>query len=1164
MADRYGSCRIPICNVRCSNGGTCVRPDTCQCLHAYDDGRFCTKLQCSHLLPCFPGACTSSNSCQCYNGWTGSRCLNFESGKNMPTLLSCDVTLRDDRRTDLKEFFYFNAPCGTTNKPVWSNQENFNYVDFQLQGMYSVSATTYPEENYVSKFGFGIVSGSAHIIHSKVNKDPRGYALIALNKIARCSQVSNTNPILNLDCTLVERDYVYSIEHGDNFTVIFSIQSGGFRDLHDINYNRFYKTEIYQGHTVTKMVEFKFDFVAPKHCSEEDSGVHCVAGEEPIIIYNDITRNHITPKWAGWSDDLSGLLYYKLEVFKLSPNVHEELVELEPLAPLFNYTESNIERPSFPTITPPETGMYSVLLTTADLANNTKIARRLVLYDNSSVITITKPGLFAKMPGFQDIEQMNLGDGGLYIISAIKETGYMWQTSVNDTKTVLKIRWDNHFVNNLHNDGRLLNKVLPYPTQFQELEDDGILRSKKYVAIDDNDGDRTLAAIPNKHGIVKFELNRVYTDDKEIPKTPWTNLPLEENYVVTESLDDGSHVRVWLRATDIMNNTAVDYTEVHVDNTPPRFSNERLEENIRNGTFTYTSKITFDASDEGSGVHKLQLTLFVGNSTTAKKVHAVQANRNNETGACDKDPSCNCVLDVCYRPPQAVEFDNCWFIVPKEDLNKSGIVEVTIFNQALLTRKFNMTITQLNHLMGLEEYSGPTNIRIDEKLSSGVRITWDIPEKASCYGSVDITLVVYLSKGLTRVIQVSSEQTSVDILGLDSDQEYSVSLNVGYEGTELAALPYTFKTAEEGNHLQGGVIAAIIVSVLVIVGILVAIFVVLLRRGHMKPVRRGMTAVSVTYRKTMAGRHNARKDLKSYSNSMYVYGDMEFSDVDTWKLDRDHVSLQSLLTSGSFADIFKATIKGKDSPAVAKILRKGFTEQDVHLMNAKINFFSTVVGKHENVIAFLGAVTDDTMMGPFILYGYCVNGQLSDFLQTLKKNLTVETHEMLYRFSIGVARGMEFLAERKIVHRRLAARNIFLDNEFDVKIAGFGPLKVDLKDDTSKRERIPMKWMAPECLKSTQEATDKSDAWSYGVVLWEIFSLGDAPYEAVRGKELPSQLKNGYRLPKPEQCDNKWYDVMTRCWQTKPEQRPSFKAIREELDEIFVTAPQDDYYYYKK
>ncbi|WAR10285.1 hypothetical protein MAR_035361, partial [Mya arenaria] len=416
-----------------------------------------------------------------------------------------------------------------------------------------------------------------------------------------------------------------------------------------------------------------------------------------------IFQNPITPRWSGWFDDLSGLLEYRIEAFLLEPNIHDELIERNPLSPVFTYTENNTNNVRSPTFTPPRSGMFSVLLTAADRANNTKIARRLVLFDDSSEITITKPGLLTKIPNAEDVKHTVVGDGGLYIVSAVKETGFMWQTSAKDSKSRIEINWENHFINKVHDDGKLLNKVLPYPTQFQDLEDNGIVRSKKYVAIDDNEGDRTLKAIPNKHGLVKFELNRVFTDDRQIPASNWKPIPLEESYVITEQLDDGSHVRVWLRATDAMNNMAVDYTEVHIDNTPPRVSDEYLEKNVENGTYTYTSRVTFQASDDGSGVHKLQLTLYVGKSLTPKKVHNVTSNRIDTAGICDKDASCNCVLDVCYRLQQMIDLDNCWFLVPKEDLNKSGTLQVTTYNKALLSRTFNLTITHLHLLNGLEE-----------------------------------------------------------------------------------------------------------------------------------------------------------------------------------------------------------------------------------------------------------------------------------------------------------------------------------------------------------------------------------------------------------------------------------------------------------------------------
>ncbi|KAH3833710.1 hypothetical protein DPMN_107023 [Dreissena polymorpha] len=211
----------------------------------------------------------------------------------------------------------------------------------------------------------------------------------------------------------------------------------------------------------------------------------CAPGQYPIIVDNDITRMAISPRWSGWTDDLSGLAYYYVEVIRLKTNIYSELIEMEPLSPVFSYMEKNTGSPTFPTYTPPSAGMFSILLQTSDKANHSKIARRLVLYDNESSITLTKPGLAYRMPDLEQVIAMKEGDGGIYVASAIKETGYMWQTFQNGTNMTLVFSWVSHFVNKIHDDGKLLNTILPYPTQFQDLEDDGVLRSKKsdrYVA----------------------------------------------------------------------------------------------------------------------------------------------------------------------------------------------------------------------------------------------------------------------------------------------------------------------------------------------------------------------------------------------------------------------------------------------------------------------------------------------------------------------------------------------------------------------------------------------------------------------------------------------------------------------------------------------------------
>ena len=181
--------------------------------------------------------------------------------------------------------------------------------------------------------------------------------------------------------------------------------------------------------------------------------------------------------WGGWLDDMSGVDRYTMEIFKLQPNIHGELIEMKPLNPIF--TKTLYDASNSVTYAPTETAMYSVLLQVSDKANNSKYARELFLYDNMSNIEYTKPGLIYRMPTLEEIQDMTRGDGGFHVLSAIPETGYLWQTANNGSKTRIIFNWENHFVNKPIEQGKLLNKVLPYPTQFKDLQDDGVLRSSK-------------------------------------------------------------------------------------------------------------------------------------------------------------------------------------------------------------------------------------------------------------------------------------------------------------------------------------------------------------------------------------------------------------------------------------------------------------------------------------------------------------------------------------------------------------------------------------------------------------------------------------------------------------------------------------------------------------
>lgn len=140
----------------------------------------------------------------------------------------------------------------------------------------------------------------------------------------------------------------------------------------------------------------------------------------------------------------------------------------------------------------------------------------------------------------------------------------------------------------------------------------------------------------------------------------------------------------------------------------------------------------------------------------------------------------------------------------------------------------------------------------------------------------------------------------------------------------------------------------------------------------------------------------------------------------------------------------------------------------------------------------------------------------------------------------------------QVLHGDLAARNILLAEDNIVKICDFGLAKTMYKDDNYKKKGdapLPIKWMAIESIRDRVFST-QSDIWSFGIVLWEFFTLAKTPYPGMEAEKQYQRLIEGYRMEKPEFATDDVYDIMIRCWKAKPALRPSFTDLADSIGDL--------------
>ncbi|XP_051276456.1 tyrosine-protein kinase ITK/TSK [Dicentrarchus labrax] len=256
-----------------------------------------------------------------------------------------------------------------------------------------------------------------------------------------------------------------------------------------------------------------------------------------------------------------------------------------------------------------------------------------------------------------------------------------------------------------------------------------------------------------------------------------------------------------------------------------------------------------------------------------------------------------------------------------------------------------------------------------------------------------------------------------------------------------------------------------------------------------------------------------------------------------WEVDPEELILGQELGSGQFGLVLEG--RWKDIKVAVKMIREECMSDEEFKEEAKVMMKLS----HCKLVQLYGVCTQRSPM--CLVFEFMENGCLSEYLRARKGRLS---QDMMLGMCLDVSEGMAYLESSNFIHRDLAARNCLVSKNNEVKVSDFGMTRFVLDDQytSSQCSKFPVKWSAPEVIKYCKFSS-KSDVWSFGVLMWEVYNEGRLPYENRTNAEVVESLSSGLRLLKPRLAPDSVHLLMEWCWKEKPEDRPSFALLLHEL-----------------
>ncbi|GER40511.1 protein kinase family protein [Striga asiatica] len=293
--------------------------------------------------------------------------------------------------------------------------------------------------------------------------------------------------------------------------------------------------------------------------------------------------------------------------------------------------------------------------------------------------------------------------------------------------------------------------------------------------------------------------------------------------------------------------------------------------------------------------------------------------------------------------------------------------------------------------------------------------------------------------------------------------------------------------------------------------------------------------------------HKESMGRESMANEPYVKSIVSDDTCSGPEIQWDDIQLKEEIGRGSFAAVYRGVWSRSD--VAVKVYGGGqYTEKTLVIYKKEIDAMRRL--RHPNVLLFMGAVCTGEKLA--IVTEYLRRGSLFKTLH--KNNQSLDTRRRL-KMAVDVARGMNYLHHRNppILHGDLKSSNLLVDKSWTVKVGDFGLSKLKRATFlTSKSGRGTPPWMAPEVLQN-EPSTEKSDVFSFGVILWELMT------ERIPWGDLNSLQVKGVvgfmdrRLDLPENIDPRVRSIISQCWQSDPDNRPSFEDIISKITDLVLS-----------